>query len=74
MSGRQEPALPAVPALFARRLPAVLDGLGTVVLRHGLDDALLLLGLDDCDGVRKRLLGTRLALWVGTAHDLDLDS
>jgi len=49
-------------------------GLGTVVLGHGLDDALLLLGLDDGDRVGESLLGTSLALGVGTAHDLDLDT
>lgn len=51
-----------------------LGGLGTVVLGHGLDDALLLLGLEDGDGVREGLLGTGLALGVGAAHDLDLDT
>jgi hypothetical protein len=51
-----------------------LGGLSTVVLGHGLDDALLLLGLDDGDGVRERLLGTGLALGVRAAHDLDLDT
>lgn len=51
-----------------------LSGLGTVVLRHGLEDGLLLLGVDDGDGVGEGLLGTRLALGVGAAHDLDLDT
>lgn len=51
-----------------------LSGLGTVVLGHGLDDALLLLGLDDGDGVGQGLLGTSLTLGVGTTHDLDLDT
>jgi len=50
------------------------DGLGTVVLRHGLDNGLLLLGLDDGDGVGERLGGAGLALGVGAAHDLDLDT
>jgi hypothetical protein len=51
-----------------------LLGLGTVVLAHRLDDVLLLLGLNDGDGVGQRLLGTSLALGVGAAHDLDLDT
>lgn len=51
-----------------------LSGLGTIVLADGLDDGLLLLGLDDGDGVGERLLGTGLALGVGAAHDLDLDT
>lgn len=50
------------------------NSLGTVVLRHGLDDGLLLLGLDDGDRVREGLLGAGLALRVGAAHDLDLDT
>jgi len=49
-------------------------GLGTVVLRHGLDDALLLLGLDDGDRVGESLLGTVLTVGVGTTHNLDLDT
>lgn len=48
--------------------------LGTVVLAHGLENGLLLLGLDDGDGVGEGLLGAGLALGVGTAHDLDLDT
>ena len=51
-----------------------LGGLGTVVLADGLDDGGLLLGLDDGNGVGESLLGTGLALGVGAAHDLDLDS
>lgn len=51
-----------------------LGGLSTVVLAHGLENSLLLLGLDDGDGVGERLLGTGLALGVGAAHDLDLDT
>lgn len=62
------------------RLPGLLcsllggNGLGAVVLRHGLDNGLLLLGLDDGDGVGKRLGWAGLALGVGAAHDLDLDA
>lgn len=51
-----------------------LGGLSTVVLAHGLENGLLLLGLDDGDGVGEGLLGTGLALGVGAAHDLDLDA
>ena len=51
-----------------------LSSLGAVVLAHGLDDGGLLLGLDDGDGVGQGLLGTGLALRVGSAHDLDLDT
>lgn len=51
-----------------------LGGLSTVVLADGLDNGGLLLGVEDGDGVRQRLLGTSLALGVGAAHDLDLDS
>ena len=51
-----------------------LGGLGAVVLADGLEDGLLLLGLDDGDGVGQGLLGTGLALGVGAAHDLDLDA
>lgn len=59
--------------------PSVLSGLGlgglsTVVLAHGLENGLLLLGLDDGDGVGESLLGAGLALGVGAAHDLDLDT
>lgn len=50
------------------------EGLGTVVLADGLEDGLLLLGLDDGDGVREVLLGTGLSFGVGAAHDLDLDT
>ena len=51
-----------------------LGGLRTVVLAHGLDDGGLLLGLDDGDGVGQGLLGAGLALRVGAAHNLDLDT
>ena len=51
-----------------------LGGLSTVVLAHGLEDGLLLLGLNDGDGVGESLLGTGLALGVRAAHDLDLDT
>lgn len=51
-----------------------LGGLSTVVLAHGGHDAGLFLGLNDSDGVRKRLGWTGLALGVGAAHDLDLDT
>jgi len=50
------------------------NGLGTVVLAHGLENGLLLLGLDDGDRVGEGLLGAGLALGVGAAHDLDLDT
>jgi hypothetical protein len=50
------------------------DSLGAVVLRHGLENGLLLLGLDDGDGIGERLLGAGLALGVRAAHDLDLDT
>lgn len=51
-----------------------LGGLSTVILAHGLDNALLLLGLDDGDGVGQGLLGSGLALGVRATHDLDLDT
>lgn len=51
-----------------------LSGLGAVVLAHGLDNGLLLLRLEDGNGIRQRLLGTSLAIRVGTTHDLDLDT
>lgn len=51
-----------------------LGGLGTVVLAHGSDDAGLLLGLDDGNGVGQGLGRAGLALGVGAAHDLDLDA
>lgn len=50
------------------------SSLGAVVLAHGLHNRGLLLGLDDSDGIRERLLGTGLALGVAAAHDLDLDT
>lgn len=50
------------------------SSLGTVVLAHGLQDGLLLLGVNDGDGVRQSLLGTSLALGVRAAHNLDLDT
>lgn len=57
-------------------LGSLLGGksLGTVVLAHGLENGLLLLGLNDGDRVREGLLGAGLALGVGAAHDLDLDT
>lgn len=51
-----------------------LGGLGAVVLGDGLDDRSLVLGLEDGDGVGQGLLGAGLALGVGAAHDLDLDT
>lgn len=51
-----------------------LGSLGTVVDARRLEDRLLLLGLDDRDGVGEGLLGARLALGVGAPHDLDLDA
>lgn len=51
-----------------------LGSLGTVVLADGLDNGGLLLGVEDGDSVRQRLLGTGLALGVRAAHDLDLDT
>lgn len=51
-----------------------LSSLGTVVLADGLENRLLLLGLDDGDSVGQRLLGTGLALGVRAPHDLDLDT
>jgi hypothetical protein len=50
------------------------ESLGTVVLADGLEDGLFFLGLNDGDGVGESLLGTGLALRVGSAHDLDLDT
>jgi hypothetical protein len=43
-------------------------------LADGLENSLLLLGLDNGNGVREGLLGTSLAFRVGAAHDLDLDT
>lgn len=51
-----------------------LSSLGTVILADGLENGLFLLGVDDGDGIGKGLLGTGLALGVGAAHDLDLDT
>lgn len=56
------------------RLLLSRNGLGAVVLRHGLHDGLLFLGLDDGDVVGEGLLGTCLAFGIGAAHDLDLDT
>lgn len=50
------------------------SGLGAVVLGHGLENGLLLLGVNDGDGVGKSLLGAGLALGVRAAHNLDLDT
>ena len=66
-------------ALFFRS-PSVLssllrgEGLGTIVLRHGLHDGLFFLGVDDCDGVGEGFLRAGLAFGVGAAHDLDFDA
>ncbi len=78
------------PALFLRELllafsvflrnPSILScllsskSLGTIVLRHGLDNRLLFLGVDDGDGIGEGLLGTGLAFWVAATHDLDLNT
>lgn len=43
-------------------------------MAHGGNDARFFLGLDDGDGVRERLGRAGLALGVGAAHDLDLDT
>ena len=51
-----------------------LGGLSAVVLADGLENSLLLLGLDNGNGVREGLLGASLAFRVGAAHDLDLDT
>ena len=51
-----------------------LGGLSAVVLADGLENSLLLLGLDNGNGVREGLLWTSLAFRVGAAHDLDLDT
>lgn len=48
--------------------------LGAVVLADGLENDLLLLGLEDGDGVGEGLGRTGLAVGVGAAHDLDLDA
>jgi len=67
-------------ALLLLCQPLLLSGLlsgqsfSTVVLGHGLHNWLLLLGLDDGDGVGERLGWAGLALGVGAAHDLDLDT
>ena len=50
------------------------DSLSTIVLAYWLQNGLLLLGLDDGNGIRQRLGWARLALGVRTAHDLDLDT
>lgn len=49
-------------------------GLSTVVLADGLQNSLLLLGLEDGDSVRERLGRTGLAIGVRATHDLDLDT
>lgn len=51
-----------------------LGGLSAVVLADRLEDSLLLLRLDNGNGVRESLLGTGLALRVRAAHDLNLDT
>jgi len=62
------------------RHPSILScllsskSLGTIVLRHGLDNRLLFLGVDDGDGIGEGLLGTGLAFWVAATHDLDLNT
>lgn len=48
--------------------------LGTIILAHGLQNSLLLLRVEDGDGVRERLLGAGLAIGVRATHDLDLDT
>ena len=48
--------------------------LRTVILAHGLNHWLLLLWLNDSDGIRQCLLRARLSFWVRTTHDLDLDT
>ena len=65
--------------LLLSRALCLSGGLGSsslwsVVLAHGLDNALLLLWLDDGDGVGQRLLRAGLSFWVRSAHDLDLDA
>src|SRR5262245_12329762 len=60
------------PLLLGRLLCGL--SLGTVVLADRLNNRLLLLWLNDCDGIRQGLLWARLALRVGAAHDLDLDT
>lgn len=51
-----------------------LSSLRAVVDRGRLKNGLLLLGLDNGDGIGEGLLGTSLALGVGAPHDLDLDT
>ena len=55
-------ALLGLPGLLCGLLSS--DGLGAVVLRHGLDNGLLLLGLDDGDGVRQTLAASLFARGV----------
>ena len=50
------------------------NSLSTIVLGHRLNNGLLLLGLDDSDGVGEGLGWASLALGVRSAHDLDLDT
>jgi hypothetical protein len=50
------------------------SSLRTIILAHWLDHTLLLLWLDDSNGVRQRLLRTGLSFWVRSTHDLDLDT
>lgn len=51
-----------------------LSSLRAVVDARWLENRLLLLGVDNGDGVGKGLLGAGLALGVGAPHDLDLDT
>jgi hypothetical protein len=51
-----------------------LECLGTVVLAHWLDNWLLLLWLDDGDGIWEGLGWARFAFWIRTTHNLDLDT
>ncbi len=60
-------------------LRSSLDGGRTGCKRLGggrgdCGDGHVLLGVDDGDDVRERLLGAENALWVPVAHDLDLDA
>jgi len=65
-------ALLRLPGLFRCLLGG--NGLSTVVLGHGLDDGLLLLGLNNSNGVGESLRWAGLALGIRSTHDLDLDT